>query len=176
MRKFYDSDYDRYYTIEELETQFEELKANGETDAETFEEYLDNCMYYNNGTLEEVEERETPTHHSDYFYGNKVSPYGLRNGYVDYSTLAKSFDCVLNNEIYSKAWSLGDWEQISGFSDDEDYPEIYQYYIVDSNGARILEEAEEIVFYHEDLDIYLWGVTHYGTAWDYVLTNIKIVK
>ena len=51
-------------------------------------------------------------------------------------------------------------------------PEIYQYYIVSDNGARILEEFNEIVFYNEELDMYLWGVTHYGTSWDYVLTNI----
>ena len=36
---------------------------------------------------------------SKYFYGNKVSDYGLENGYVDYETLAKSFQCVLNNDI-----------------------------------------------------------------------------
>jgi hypothetical protein len=22
--------------------------------------------------------------------------------------------------------------------------------------------------------MYIWGVTHYGTSWDYVLTDIKI--
>ena len=27
--------------------------------------------------------------------------------------------------------------------------------------------------YNETLDIWLWGVTHYGTSWDYVLTNIR---
>lgn len=37
-------------------------------------------------------------HHSVWFYGNKVSEYGEEHGYVDYSTLAKSFDCVLANE------------------------------------------------------------------------------
>ena len=37
-----------------------------------------------------------------------------------------------------------------------------------------MRETNEIVFYSEDLDMYLWGVTHYGTSWDYVLTDIKI--
>jgi hypothetical protein len=32
------------------------------------------------------------------------------------------------------------------------------------------------VFYNEKLDIYVWGITHFGTAWDYVLTDIKIVE
>lgn len=52
--------------------------------------------------------------------------------------------------------------------------EIYQYYIVDDNGAEILKNCNEIVFYNEELDMYVWGVTHYGTSWDYVLTDIKI--
>lgn len=54
----------------------------------------------------------------------------------------------------------------------ERQPEIYQYYIISSSGAEILEECNEIVFYNDTLDLYVWGVTHWGTAWDYVLTNI----
>lgn len=118
---------------------------------------------------------------SEYFYGTKISEYGLKNGYVDYRTLASAFDAVLNNEIMGKTWDIGYWEQESGFSDydeeNEEYeeePEIYQYYIVDDHGAEILKEFDEIVFYNEELDMYLWGVTHWGTSWDYVLTNIKI--
>ena len=144
-----------------------------------------------------------------YFYGNEISEYGKRNGFVDYRTLSKAFDAVLNNEIMFKTFDIGYWEQESGMIDNSEeidelreeieeldeendaekieelenkieeleeeqneYPEIYQYYIVSDNGARILEEFNEIVFYNEELDMYLWGVTHYGTSWDYVLTNI----
>lgn len=52
--------------------------------------------------------------------------------------------------------------------------EIYQYYIVSENAIALLEEAKEVYFYNSDLDMYIWGVTHYGTSWDYVLTDIKI--
>lgn len=41
-------------------------------------------------------------HKSKYFYGQKISDYGLKNGYIDYSTLAKAFDAVLNNDIIMK--------------------------------------------------------------------------
>ena len=184
-----------------------------------------------------------------YFYGNKISDYGIKNGWVDYRTLAQSFNHVLNNDIMGKTWELGDWEMVSGFVDNTEeieelkekierleeqienneteqeeiledieeqeteeelekmendlnrlqtkakkmeekildleneieylengwnYPEIYQYYIVDDKGAEILQEAEETVYYNSELGMYLWGVTHYGTSWDYVLTNIKI--
>ena len=114
-----------------------------------------------------------------YFYGNEASEYAKENGYLDYATLAKAFDAVLNNSIINATCGIGYWEQESGFvenEEDEDYcyPEIYQYYIVDDNGARILEECNEIVFYNEELDMYVWGVTHYGTSWSYVLTDIKL--
>ena len=56
--------------------------------------------------------------------------------------------------------------------EDERYYDFYQYFIVDGNGASILEEAGETVWYNEYLDLYVWGVTHWGTSWDYVLTNI----
>jgi polyhydroxyalkanoate synthesis regulator phasin len=168
-------------------------------------------------------------HRSEYFYGNKISDYGLENGYVDYRTLAKAFEGVLNNDIKDKTDGIiGYWEQESGMIDNseeiqelndkiaelefdikeleestekfkdveieelrekieeledevneleeqQNYPsEIFQYYIVDDNGARILSECNEIVFYNEELDMYVWGVTHWGTSWDYVLTDIKI--
>lgn len=158
---------------------------------------------------------------SVYFCGNKASDYAIQNGYLDYATLAKAFDAVLNNDIMQKTYDIGYWEQESGFIDnseeienleeqieelenqitsesteeqdeettakieklkdeieslkeEEEQPEIFQWYIVSDNGAEILKECSEIVYYNEDLDMYLWGVTHYGTSWSYVLTNIKL--
>ena len=116
--------------------------------------------------------------YGEYFYGNKISEYGLKNGFVDYATLAKAFDAVLNNDIMNKTSDIGYWEQISGFVESEDeededyYPDVYQWYIVSNSGADILQNANEIVYYNDALDMYLWGVTHYGTSWDYVLTDI----
>ena len=175
---------------------------------------------------------------NSYFYGNKISEYGLENGRVDYATFAKAFDAVMNNDIMNKTYDIGYWEQESGFVDyseeieemqerieelddiitdiedriedttdagilaelqrdlegtekerdglqteleeleemQEYDPEVYQWFIIDDNGARICEEFNEIVFYNEELDMYLWGVTHWGTSWDYVLTDIPCNK
>ena len=148
----------------------------------------------------------------NYFYGNEVSDYGKKYGYVDYRTLAKAFDAVLSNVIMQKTADIGYWESvganeeyyeyngneysyteleelqeecdeeseeyeaISEALDNPYYHDIFQYFIVSDNGAEILQEAGEIVYYNEVLDMYVWGVTHYGTSWDYVLTNIKIEK
>ena len=117
-------------------------------------------------------------HHSRYFCGNEISKYGLENGYVDYATLSKSFDAVLNNDIISKTGDIGCWEPIQGFEEDENgnFPEVFQWYIVSDGGAKILQEmTNEVLFYNEELDMYVLGVCHYGTSWSYVLTDIPIV-
>lgn len=55
-----------------------------------------------------------------YYYGNPISEYGLDNGYVDYATLAKAFDAVLNNDIMNLTYDIGSWEQVSGIIDNTD--------------------------------------------------------
>ena len=57
----------------------------------------------------------------------------------------------------------------------DELPEIFQYFIISDNGADFLKRyTDEIVYYIPVLNIYIWGVTHWGTSWDYVLTDIKI--
>lgn len=168
-------------------------------------------------------------HTSKYFFGNKISNYGLKHGYIDYATLAKSFDTVLNNDIMGKTMEIGFWEQINGIIDNSDKidaliekqeniddllrdmidndqenteeykklekkydeilcdirelkdaeeypPEVCQYYIISDSGTNILcELTNEIVFYNEEFNMYVWGVTHYRTGWNYVLTDIPVI-
>ena len=176
-----------------------------------------------------------------YFCGNKASDYAIEQGYLDYATLAKSFDAVLQNNIMSFEEYQDYWERENGiidnseeidelkeeldelesgknyateesgntyvyFVDDdgneitgddaekidariseleeqieeleyeqENDAEIFQYYIISDAGAEILKDyTDEIVFYNRVLDMYVWGVTHWGTSWDYVLTNIPL--
>ena len=104
-------------------------------------------------------------------YGVEVSKYGLENGYLDYRALAEILgDCILNNTV--RAETMCDWEMVNGEFDST----IFQDYIISELGATILHDlTDEIVFYNEKLDIYVWSVTHFGTAWDYVLTDVKLV-
>jgi hypothetical protein len=136
-----------------------------------------------NKKLLEVLKMKTTKIKSNYFCGHEVSEYGKRNGYVDYRTLAKTFDAVLCNDITKLFYSTinGEYnepELYNGTDYDEEsdyYEDIFQYYIISSIGAEILKDfTDEIVYYIPVLDIYVWGVTHYGTSWDYVLTDIKI--
>ena len=177
-----------------------------------------------------------------YFCGNESSDYAKENGFLDYATLSKAFDAVLNNDIIKNTSDIGYWDIENGSEEyyedkdgnrytydekeekveeletkireyedtinevmerDEDYEEnhvyiamnenisrireeiealedahyeeIFQYFIISDNGAEILKDyTNEIVFYNEALDMYVWGVTHWGTSWDYVLTDIRL--
>lgn len=55
-----------------------------------------------------------------YYYGNAISEYGLENGRVDYATLSKCFDAVLNNDIMDLTYDIGYWEQVSGIIDNSE--------------------------------------------------------
>lgn len=103
-------------------------------------------------------------------YGVKVSDYGIENGYLDYRALGKIVgDMILNNTVRSE--TMEDWEIVTGEFDSM----IFQDYMISESGYKFLEEnTDEIVFYNEKLDIYVWGITHFGTSWDYVLTDIAI--
>lgn len=108
-------------------------------------------------------------------FGFKVSEYGLENGYLDYYTLSRMVgDCVLANGLLEYT-GYENWDLVSGDIEEDNYFEVYQYYVISDSGYRILADyTDELVYYHERLDMYLWGITHFGTAWDYVLTDIKL--
>ena len=40
-----------FVTLEQLEKEHEQLKRDGETESETFDDYLANCLYLNDGAL-----------------------------------------------------------------------------------------------------------------------------
>ena len=47
--------------------------------------------------------------------------------------------------------------------------DIFQYYLIDyATADRLMHCTDEIIFYSEELDLYVLGVTHFGTSWDYV--------
>jgi len=108
-------------------------------------------------------------------FGKEVSKYGLENGYLDYLTLSKIVgDCILNNNIVEFV-GYENWELVNGDYENDSYFEIFQYFIISYDGYSILETfTDELVYYHEGLDMFVWGITHFGTGWDYVLTDIKL--
>lgn len=122
-------------------------------------------------------------------------------GRITYQTLAELVgDMILCNNMadrYAEQLELIsgddenyytiDWEEISreeyeqleeeGKEVNSEPKEIYQYFIITDLGANFLQSyTNEIVFYDNELDIYVWGITHCGTSWDYVFTDIPCKK
>lgn len=85
---------------------------------------------------------------------------------------------ILNNDIIQELSKHGFYFDIFcgiDYDEDEDtYSEVYQYYIINYQDAeRLAEYTNELVYYNEALDLYILGVTHWGTSWDYVPSNWK---
>jgi hypothetical protein len=112
-------------------------------------------------------------------WGKEVSMYGLEHNRLDYRCLAQIVgDMILNNNIMSLYYDSFELENGCDFDEETDtFAEIFQYYIINDAGAEFLKDnTDELVYYSHDLDMYLWGITHWGTGWDYVLTDIQLVK
>ena len=132
--------------IEELENELNDLQAGERQKLEAGAEYTEVITYYVNEDGEEITGEEAEA---------------IREKIAE-----------LDEQITELE------QQIEELEDEEEYtPDIYQYYIIDGNGAQILEDyTDEIVFYNDTLDLYIWGVTHFGTSWSYVLTCIPCEK
>lgn len=58
-------------------------------------------------------------------------------------------------------------------SDLDLYPDIYQWYIIRESDIPLLENDYPI-YYCDELDLYIVGITHYGVSWNMVYTNVEI--
>ncbi len=78
---------------------------------------------------------------------------------------------ILCNELPNVFPDMWEYIENGEYYDEENdtYSEIFQYYIIDGHTAEQLKEhTDNIIFYIEALDLYVLGVTHWGTGWDYV--------
>ena len=115
---------------------------------------------------------------------------GLRYYYTDSDENQYSYDEAqsLIAELSAELDELNDLEELSAEQEErkekieEDieslqeiqFKEYYDYFIISATGADILKYwTNEYVIYSEKLDLYVWGVDHCGTSWDYVLTEIE---
>lgn len=69
-------------------------------------------------------------------------------------------------------------EIIDNYSDDimDDlglYPDVFQWYIIRESDVSLLENDYPI-YYCDELDLYILGITHCGMSWDMVYTNVEI--
>ena len=112
---------------------------------------------------------------------NKVSFKRLVNKLFTDMILCNDITKIFYADINGKYNGI-DIEVGNDYDEENDkYIDIYQYFIVDfSNYTYSLFEKyrkqfgkEFILYYISELDLYILGVTHFGTGWDYVLTGIE---
>ena len=136
-------------------------KENGYLDYATFAKAFDAVMnnsimentceigYWEqeNGIIDNSEEIEELEEQIEY----------LEEGFEEYTDIQEKIDELKE-------------EQEQSYNQD-----IFQYFIVSDQGAEMIKQyTEDPLFYNETLDMYVWGITHYGTAWSYVLTDVKL--
>lgn len=112
---------------------------------------------------------------------NEISFKRLVNKLFTDMILCNDITKLFYNEIGGK-YTEPELEIGNDYDDENDCTiDIYQYFIVDFSSwtyelmKKYAEQfgKEFILYYIEELDLYVLGVTHFGTGWDYVLTDIE---
>lgn len=124
------------------------------------------------------------------FYINnesKLNEYEKENKKISYRRLIEYLfsDIILCNNIQDVLYEAGEYLQENTESGNNIYEnenecvEIYQYFLVDFVSSCTYDflkkycNNEIILFYSEKMDLYILGVDHFGTSWDYVLTDFE---
>lgn len=108
----------------------------------------------------------------------KMGEYERKQGYASYRTLVNYYigDIVLCNNIASIDTSVYDNMDFDLIDEDGQEFDIFQYYLCNLNEW---EKANAIncglkLSYSDMLDCDVLCVDHFGTSWDYVLTDVKL--
>ena len=104
----------------------------------------------------------------------KMGAYELEKGFASYKTIVERFigDIVLCNNIVNIDENI--FENVRGELGED--VEIFQYYLCNIGQweAEQLEKMGLITSYSDVLDCDVLLVDHFGTSWDYVLTDVKL--
>ena len=107
---------------------------------------------------------------------NELNDEEKRTGEVSYRRLIDKYidDLVLCNNIMNIDNTVFD-NMVNIEIEDDEYDEIYQYYLCNLSEfeRNKLIEYGVSLSYSELLDCDVLLVTHYGTSWDYVMTDVK---
>ena len=92
--------------------------------------------------------------------GLSVSPWKMAEDWEKQTE--RDFDCFADAEQEEQ---------------DEDWTseEVFQWFIIGEDAAEFfVHYTNELICYSESLDMYILGVTHFGTAWSGVMTEWKL--
>ena len=111
---------------------------------------------------------------------NNMNSYELEKKKASYRTIINIYidDLVLCNNILNVDESVLYNANIDLYDDENDnYIDIYQYFLCNISDYKKeqLTNAGIILSYSDLLDCDVLLVDHFGTSWDYVLTDVAIV-
>lgn len=76
------------------------------------------------------------------------------------------YDNLENGELWHYYDAEGNEVEEDDDYESEEAVDIYQYYLIDDQTAHDLQyHTDEIIMYSEMLNLYVLGVTHFGTMW-----------
>lgn len=130
-----------------------------------------------NDTWNELQGKTVRCNYSQLFHDNdslllcndivKVDEFLFDNieGGELYDYYDKDGNEITREEYEELGWENGATEQMC---------DIYQYYLINESLANMLKEhTDNIVFYSDKLNLYVLGVTHFGTAWSGVAEDFR---
>lgn len=121
----------------------------------------------NNITKMDIECISCPRYIDDDDVETWINEYNSELLIDDYDV--KTFDDLTDDDIEEIIDNYGD-DIMNDFCL---YPDIYQWYIVRESDVHLLENDYPI-YYCDELDLYILGITHCGMSWDMVYTNVEI--
>ena len=81
----------------------------------------------------------------------------------------ETFDDLTDDDIEKIIYNYGD----DIINDLGLYPDVYQWYIVRECDVFLLKNDYPI-YYCDELDLYIVGITHLGMSWDMVYTDVEV--
>lgn len=157
--------------------------------------YTGLTCYENRNLLSKIQNRfkgyvEIPLNLSDFIIHNNLDMI-LNNDIINYETFdIYNFEDLYETELKEIEESIEDYIDLKEVNNDEDLTEIieeqaieniynievYQYFIVSEYDIKNywIKYTNYPIYYNNELDLYLIGITHYGMSWDYFGTSFKI--
>lgn len=88
----------------------------------------------------------------------------IENGDL-YDYYDKDGNEITRDEYEELGWENGAEEQMR---------DVYQYYLINESLAHMLiNHTDNLIFYSDELDLYVLGVTHFGTGWSCVAEDFR---
>lgn len=118
-------------------------------------------------------------------YFDDVSEMAREENRLDYASMV--YWCTDGSMVRLNVspWKMAeDWERQydddendddENDDDEQEDEEVFQWFIIGNESARyFLKFTNELIYYSEELDMYLLGVDHFGTPWGGVMTEWKL--